>query len=366
MVASLTEEQRVRLAHCAEEGLGYKAAAKKVGCSATAARRWITRWKAARTVQPLEHKGRAQELSEGQGDQALDLLLSRRFMGAAGVAHELHTQGVTARVLSAGTVLRAAKAAAKRAGMRIHFWRGRPRERLSTGHMQARLAFARQRRGTNWQRIVFTDRKKFWWHYPGSKVPHCCWLRHGDYVEARYVGARRGVNVYCGLTPYGLTAMHVVAGTWGAASKHLTKKGKPARGITSAEYRDVLSHTLLPEGVKLMEGRWGKEWVFQQDGDKAHGGAAATIEAFNKAKGQRIQFLTPWPARSCDLNPIEHIWAYVQRKLNARGCNTWAAFKAAVGQELRLVPQSLIDSLYSSMGRRMEAVIRAEGGRVAY
>jgi hypothetical protein len=288
-------------------------------------------------------------------------------MGAPGVAHELRRLGVTPRVLAGDTVLKAAKAAAKRAGQRLYFWRGNPHERLSKQHMEARLAFALKHRRTQWLRVVFSDRKKFWWNSPGCKVPHSCWVVEGDRVEApAQKGSRKGVNVYCALTPQGLTAMHVVSGTWGLQSKYKTRRGKPARGINIPEYRDVLRQTLLPGAATLMRPSWGKDWVFQQDGDRAHGGAAAAIAAYNKASHQRVQLLTPWPARSCDLNPIEHVWAYVQRKLNARGCKTWAEFKAAVGQELRSVPQRMIDSLYKSMDKRMEAVIEAGGARTRY
>jgi hypothetical protein len=367
MVAPLTEHQRVKLASLADEGRGYGAAAREVRCSKSAARHYMTLWRGLHTVQPRKHKGRAPVLTAAQGDQALDLLLSRRFMGAPGVAHELHCLGVTAKVLSGDTVLKAAKAAAKRAGMRIYFWRGNPHEQLSKQHIEARLAFALKHQRTDWRRVVFSDRKKFVWQYPGCKVPHECWLQEGDFVEAPHLaGSRRGVNVYCALTPHGLTAMHLVSGTWGHKSPYVTRAGKPAKGINTPEYKDVLGQTLLPGAAALMKPSCGKVWVFQQDGDKAHGGAAGAIAEYNKSRHQRVQLLAPWPARSCDLNPIEHVWAYVQRKLTARGCRTWAEFKAAVGEELQCVPQSLIDSLYESMGRRMKAVIEVEGARTGY
>jgi hypothetical protein len=233
--------------------------------------------------------------------------------------------------------------------------------------MEARLAFAQKRLGYAWDCVVFSDRKKFWWHHPGDAVPPCCWLAEGDYVEAaNQRGSRKGVNVYCALTRYGLTAMHVVSGTWGLKPKYLTRMGKPAKGINKQEYGDVLSQTLLPGAAKLMAPRWDKSWVFMQDGDKAHGGVVDAIATFNGATHQRVQLLTPWPSRSCDLNPIEHVWARVQGKLNARGCATWAAFQKAVVEELQAVPQWFINHLYASMDQRMEAVIKGQGARTRY
>jgi hypothetical protein len=319
------------------------------------------------SVQPLPRSGRPVELGPDVGDEALRLVRTRRFVGAPGVAHELHRLGVTAKVYSGPAVLQAIKAAAKRAGVKLYFWRGRIWEALSGPHTGARLGFALEHRNTNFDRVVFSDRKKFGWRHPGTSVPPCCWLAQGETISARaQSGSRKGVNVYCALTRYGLTAMHMVSGTWHLKTKYKTKQGKAAKGINKEEYRDVLTKTLLPGASKLMAPRWGKDWVFMQDGDKAHWDAAAAIAAFNSSRHQRVQLLANWPARSCDLNPIEHVWAHVQRKLNARGCKTWAAFKRAVREEMQRVPQSLINSLYDSMPRRMEAVIEAGGARTKY
>ena len=367
MVASLTEAQRNELSHRAKLGWGYGRAAKHVGCSKAAARRWMVRERRKHSVQPEPRTGRPVELGAALGDEALRLARTRRFAGAPGVAHELHRLGLTARVYSGPAVLKAIKAAAKRAGVPLYFWRGNVREALSEEHMGARLSCALKHRNTNFDRVVFSDRKKFWWHYPGDSVPHCCWLAKGETISARAQrGSRKGVNVYCALTRYGLTAMHVVSGTWRLKTQYKTQQGRAARGINKQEYKVVLTKTLLPGASKLMAPRWGKDWVFMQDGDKAHGDAAAAIAAFNSAKHQRVELLASWPARSCDLNPIEHVWAHVQRRLNARGCKTWAAFKRAVGQEMQGVPQTLINSLYDSMPRRMEAVIEAGGARTKY
>lgn len=366
MVNPLDEKRRIDLANCAREKLGYKRAAGRVGCSLPAARRWMRRWKAEHSVMPRPHKGRLPVLTAEQQDTALDLLTSRRFMGAWGVARELQAMGVTATVLSGDTVIKGAKAAAKRAGYRIRFWRGKLRERLNPEHKGARLMFAQRWLKRPTGMVVFSDRKMFTWHHPGSKLLPCCWLREKEVVEASFASSRKGVNVYCALTPFGLTNIHMVTGTHGLVTKYKTQQGKKAKGINKWEYMDVLSKTLLPGAARLMQGAWGKTWVFMQDGDKAHGGGAAAIAAYNQRAHTRVQLLTPWPARSCDLNPIEHIWAYVQRKLNARGCKTFQEFKSAVGQEMRRVPQSLISALYASMPRRLAAVIEAEGGRTRY
>ena len=174
------------------------------------------------------------------------------------------------------------------------------------------------------------------------------------------------LNVYAALTPKGMTAVHVVAGTSKHSSPFTTKQGKPARNITAGEYQVVMHKTLLPEGNRLMGGALGSAWVFQQDNDPTHRAAPQIVLAYNKAYGSSITVLANWPPNSPDLNPIENVWAYVQRRVHARGCSTFEQFKQAVLQELAAVPHKHISKLYTSVPKRLSAVISRGGDRTRY
>jgi hypothetical protein len=176
-----------------------------------------------------------------------------------------------------------------------------------------------------------------------------------------------GVNIYAGLTIHGATIPHFVTGTSGQPSQYTNKQGQPARNITTAEYHDVLTKTLLPEGSKLIrKGGVSTPWTFQQDNDPTHKRATAVIQQFSNQHTTPVQLLQPWPGNSPDLSPIENVWSYVDRKLKARVINNLQEFKTAVQEELANLPSEYISSLFNSMPRRMKAVIQEGGGRIDY
>jgi hypothetical protein len=72
-------------------------------------------------------------------------------------------------------------------------------------------------------------------------------------VETAKTSHRACINVYAGLTVHGLTGYHIVTGTGKHSSTYITKQRKAARNITSAEFRDVLKLTLLPQGSAIFQ-----------------------------------------------------------------------------------------------------------------
>ncbi|GFW70963.1 uncharacterized protein TNCV_190541 [Trichonephila clavipes] len=68
-----------------------------------------------------------------------------------------------------------------------------------------------------------------------------------------------------------------------------------------------------------------------------------------------------WPARSPDLNPIEHVWDFLGRRLVARTLPpvTIRELRLALQDEWAAMPQQLIDTLILSMRRRCETCLAA-------
>ncbi len=339
----------------------HKAAAL-AGVSYGAARRWIIRHGSTGGVKEQPKTGRKRALGRVASDKAYDLLLNNTLSGATVVGHELHRLGLASRPLHGSTVIRAVRATAATRGHRICVHRGKPAKALSAATIAKRLAFAKEHEEDDWKNVVFSDRKKFLFWYPGTKVNQVSWCIEGTRPEAMVSAHPQAFNVYAALTPKGMTAVHVVAGTSKHTTTHTTKLGKPARNITAGEYKRVLMETLLPQGCKKM----GTDWVFQQDNDPTHKAAPQIVQTYNKAYGTHIHVLAPWPPSSPDLNPIENVWGEVQRQVNKIGCKTFESFKQAVLWHLKNYKKGAIKALYASMPKRMNVVIKKEGGRVAY
>lgn len=120
---------------------------------------------------------------------------------------------------------------------------------------------------------------------------------------------------------------------------------------------DCLPRTQRWYGIKT------KDMIFQQDNDPKHTSRAAK-KYFVDHKIRRLF----WPPNSPDLNPIEHLWAYVKRQLGkypkpAKGIDElWKRIQ----EVWNAIPASLCQSLIESMPRRIQAVKKAKGGYTRY
>jgi len=123
----------------------------------------------------------------------------------------------------------------------------------------------------------------------------------------------------------------------------------PEGSINAAKYKlHVLQRVVVPTLTRLKAA--GRNPVFVQDGARPHT-AHANI---NYLVSKLINILRNWPPRSPDLNPIENLWAHIQRLVSERGPSDTEELKKFVVDVWNKIPQSVIDDYVRSFAGRVK------------
>uniref|UniRef100_A0AAZ3P8U8 Transposase n=1 Tax=Oncorhynchus tshawytscha TaxID=74940 RepID=A0AAZ3P8U8_ONCTS len=150
------------------------------------------------------------------------------------------------------------------------------------------------------------------------------------------------VMVWGGISLGGRTALHVLA-----------------RGsLTAIRYRDEILRPL----VRPYAGAVGPGFLLMQDNARH---VAGVCQQFLQEEGIDAM---DWPARSPDLNPIEHIWDIMSRSIHQRHVapQTVQELADALVQVWEEIPQETIRHLIRSMPWHCREVIQARGGHTHY
>jgi hypothetical protein len=75
--------------------------------------------------------------------------------------------------------------------------------------------------------------------------------------------------------------------------------------------------------------------------------------------------MSVWPANSCDLNPIEHLWGALKRLLSLCVFKSEGDFHRAVASYWNSIPQEAIDRLVLSFRVRLIGVLVKSGASIS-
>ncbi|GBO11641.1 Transposable element Tc1 transposase [Araneus ventricosus] len=220
---------------------------------------------------------------------------------------------------------------------------------LTSTNRRVRLAWCREHRDWSmdqWATVLFTDesryslttdsRRTFIWREPGT-----CYLSF-NVCEIDHYG-RGGLMVWAGIMLDGQTSLHVF------------ERGT----VTGVRYRDEI----LEPYVRLFRGAVGPKFILMDHNARPH--RALLVDEFLESEDiHRMD----WPARSPDLNPIQHVWDALGRTIAT--CNprprTIQEMKTALLNEWDQFPQEIIYCLVSSMKSHCKACISVRGDHTPY
>ncbi|GFW21351.1 transposable element Tcb2 transposase [Trichonephila clavipes] len=201
-------------------------------------------------------------------------------------------------------------------------------------------------RDNEWGRVLFTDESRFSLSSDSHRI--LIWRERGsrnhpsNIIERdRYGG--RGVLVWGGIMLGSLTDLHIF----------------DAGSVNGTRYCNEI---LLPY-VRLFRGAMGLQFLFMDDNAPCH----RIVAAEQLLESEDIERMD-WPARSPDLNPIEHVWDFLERRLAARTLPPVMIreLRLALQDECASMPQQLIDTLILSMSRLCETCLAVRGVHIPY
>ena len=131
--------------------------------------------------------------------------------------------------------------------------------------------------------------------------------------------------------------------------------------ITGQKYREILNDNLEKsiEKMEIEEEFERNEIRIIQDNDSKH------QSKIGKEYFSEKPFKT-FPPSSHDLNPIEHLWAFLKREVDRKKPNNLEELWDFVGKEWDNLKIDFLKNLVHSMPNRLEEVIRAEGYSTNY
>ena len=221
---------------------------------------------------------------------------------------------------------------------------------LSTKHCKARLDFAYAHKDwtlEDWKQVIWSDETKV--NRLGSDGHKLAWKKSGEGLSDRLV---HGTVQFDGGSVMVWSCMN-----WEGVGYAAKVDGRMDGDIYLQILKDELQNSLRFYGLNP------PDVIFQQDNDPKH-----TCRMVREWLDEQEFRTMVWPAQSPDLNPIEHLWCYLKRRLAEyehppKGMEElWRRIE----EEWEKIPAEVCQGLIESMPRRIEAVLKAKGGYTKY
>ncbi|GFY12168.1 transposable element Tcb2 transposase [Trichonephila clavipes] len=220
---------------------------------------------------------------------------------------------------------------------------------LTPAHRRRRSLWCREHlnwRVYEWGRVLFTDESRF-----SLSIAILIAYSSGESGEAAIIPqtSLKGTGMEVEVFSFGEASCLVVVQTFTSS--------------TQVQSTGPVIVTRFFFHMCVFRGAMGLQFLFMDDNALCH----RTVAAEQLLGSEDIERMD-WPARSPDLNPIEHVWDFLGRRLAARTLPpvTIRELRLALQDEWAAMPQQLIDTLILSMGRRCETCLAVRGDHIPY
>lgn len=217
---------------------------------------------------------------------------------------------------------------------------------ISEKNRRARLTFAREHLNwtpQQWSRVIWSDESKF-----------LLFGTDGVTYVRRPVRTRYDVRYQKPSVKHGGGNVML----WGCFSARGVGPLHRIQGIMDRYvYQDILENILYPYARRIFR----RNYIFQHDNDPKH-----SSQVVKQWFDRRRVHVMKWPSQSPDLNPIEHLWEELERRLRHRTAKNTNEKFDQLQKEWNSIPQSVLDKLLNSMPDRCKAVIAAKGYATKY
>ena len=220
---------------------------------------------------------------------------------------------------------------------------------LTPYHIQERLEWVSQHVGwtlNDWTTLPFADESKFYidftdlrarvWRARNERFAPVCVAEHDRYGKG-------SVMKWVGISMQGKTYLHIIEnGT-----------------LTAVRY----VNEILDVYIRPYAGAIGADFILMDDNARPHR-EHVTNQYLEDATMVRMD----WPARSPDMNPIEHAWDMLQKAISARLVQptTVPQLRTTLHEGWARLPQQQLRRLFSNTPMRCQTVIGARGHHTRY
>lgn len=331
--------QRKIILYLHNQGKSYAEIGEMMDRSRYTIRSIIQRFTGTASLQSEKRTGRPKALSDRERSQIVRKVKKNPRISSTQIAAEVKEE--MGKDIHPITVRRTLHEADYRSRV------ARRKPLISKANQTKRLAYAKEyisKPRDFWDSVLFSDESKF--NIFQSDGRQTVWRKPNTELQKKNLAA---------------TVKHGGGGVivWGCMSAAGVGELEFIDGIMDKRYyMDILKRNVKKSAEKL---KLPDSFTFQHDNDPKH-----TAYDVRMWLAHHIKHTLPHPPQSPDLNPIEHLWEELDRRVKKRSISTKAELKVALMEEWQNIGAETTQKLVSSMPNRLEAVIKQKGLATKY